>query len=355
VLVLAGVLAVRPRPLAEQPYPDSQQYADAARHLASGDGYVTTVGVRGEAPAPPRYPPGFSLALAPFAAAGSYPDNVQLGAKAYAAAYVLALAAAAWAVGGPLAAGLATVCAGASPFAAGSAALVLSDALAAAGTLITLLLLAGAPTRGRAAAAGLLSGLLIVVRFAMVWNLLAVLVALRRPHRKWALLLALVPLLGLALHQWRAFGSPLRTGYDGSIQGLRILDVAYAFGGQASDGPWVFPDALRGALMRWACAHPGWAGGPEAHVPAIVAYPATLLGLFWVFAPPLLGALGLLWVLHRRDEPGARFTLVLTAAVVAFHCVYYFAGARFMAAPASLLAVYGAVALATPLRRLSGS
>ncbi len=65
-LVVWLALTTVARPLDQQPFPDSHEYADAARHLAAGDGYVTTV--HGDGPRPPRYPPGFSLALVPFAA-----------------------------------------------------------------------------------------------------------------------------------------------------------------------------------------------------------------------------------------------------------------------------------------------
>src|SRR4051794_13901598 len=75
------------RPLAQQPAPDAQEDADSARSLGRGDGFYTRIheGSR----QPPRYPPGYPLAVAPFAAVGSYPRNVQLGAKAYAMTYVL--------------------------------------------------------------------------------------------------------------------------------------------------------------------------------------------------------------------------------------------------------------------------
>ena len=55
-LALGPLYMIGPRPLNRQPSPDAQEYADAARHLAAGDGYVTTI-YRNET-RPPRYPPG---------------------------------------------------------------------------------------------------------------------------------------------------------------------------------------------------------------------------------------------------------------------------------------------------------
>src|SRR5919202_1466323 len=64
---------------------------------------------------PPRYPPGFSAALAPFALVGTYPANVQLGSKLYATLYLVATLAAGWIVGGPLAAAVGVALVGSSP------------------------------------------------------------------------------------------------------------------------------------------------------------------------------------------------------------------------------------------------
>src|SRR5688572_25271585 len=99
--LLAAIIPVASAPLphlATQPYPDAHVYADAARHLARGDGYLTTayvstdnaeIGIEGagddwlvRGPAtPPMFPPGLSLALAPAAAVGDFPANVQTAAK----------------------------------------------------------------------------------------------------------------------------------------------------------------------------------------------------------------------------------------------------------------------------------
>ena len=101
---IGPLVTIGPRPLNRQPSPDAQEYADATRHLAAGDGYVMTI--YGGQPRAARYPPGFSLALTPFALIGSYPVNVQAGSKAYAILYVVATLVTGWIVGGPLAAAI---------------------------------------------------------------------------------------------------------------------------------------------------------------------------------------------------------------------------------------------------------
>jgi hypothetical protein len=99
-LTLLQVMDTRSRPMSGQPFPDAAEYADAARQLTALNGFVTYV--HDDTPRPPRYPPGFSLALTPFVALGGEPPSgAQLGAKVFAACYVLAAVLAAWSLGGP--------------------------------------------------------------------------------------------------------------------------------------------------------------------------------------------------------------------------------------------------------------
>ncbi len=137
-IVLITVERAPERPLALQPGPDSVEYASAARSLADDEGFYSSSTTTHEWRQPPRYPSGYPMALAPFAAIGSYPRNVQRGAKFWAMMYVLVAVIAAWALGGPLAAILAALFVGVSPFAKDSAGLVLSDAFTA--TLAVLML-----------------------------------------------------------------------------------------------------------------------------------------------------------------------------------------------------------------------
>ncbi len=339
VAALVPVLAATPLPLARQAFPDTHEYADVARHLVALDGFVTTV--HGGEPHPSRYPPGFPLVLAPFAAiGGDYPTGAQLGARAFAVFYLLAAVGTAWGIGGPLAGGLAATLVGLSPFARQSAATIMSDALTA-GLTVALAGLIHRCSRDGAALAGLLGGAIAVLRLSAFIHPLALVLAAPRRLLPRVMLFAAPSIVGLALFHWLVFGSPLRTGYDYWLPGARSFDLAYALdSGTMRDGP-LFADALGGRLVRWACPCPP--AGPQAALPHVAFYPAVLLGLYWVFAPPLATLPGLAFAWRRRRWPSARFTLWLTALSLALYSVYFYQGTRFLAGPATLLAVFTAV------------
>lgn len=340
-VALGSILSTPPKPLKQQPFPDAQEYADAAHQLVSGNGYVTYIH-NGE-PEPPRYPPGFSLALAPFAAIGNYPANVQMGTKIYAAGYLLITVVTAWLLGGSLAGALAALLIGVSPFARTYAALVMSDAFAAAGTIVLLFLLQRLSST-RVSVGGFLAGALVVVRFPMVINIIALLIALPSKFRLRLVVFALPAFVALGLFQWSTFGSPLKTGYDYWVTGIRNFDPTYALKSLLVEGPWITADALGGRLMQWVCPCP--VGGPQAALPSIVYYPAVLIGLFWLFAPPFITLLGLGYVWKHRREAAPGFAFCLSILSLIFYTVYFYQGARFIAAPATLLAVYASVVLA---------
>jgi hypothetical protein len=338
--VFFSVLVVTPRPLPDQPFPDAQEVADATRQLVSGNGYVTYVheNVRH----PPRYSPGFSLVLAPFAATGDdYPSNVQRGATFYAALYVLAAVIAAWSLKGPAAGALAALSVGISPFAKAEASLIMSDGFAAGVTVFFLALLLH-PTPRRITWVGLLAGALVGVRLPMVLNLVALLMVLPWALRKRLLLSSAPPLAALGLFQWLTFGSPLKTGYNYWLPGIKNFSFSFALASPISgDGPWVVGDALHGLALRWLCPCP--IGGPMAALSNLAFYPSVLLGLFWVFVPPPLLILGMMRLRQSRHELTARFTGWLTGLSFIFFVFYFYQGARFMAAPATLLGVFGVV------------
>jgi hypothetical protein len=85
-----------------------------------------------------------------------------------------------------------------------------------------------------------------------------------------------------------------------------------------------------------------------------VLYPLVLLGLFWIFVPPLTTLPGLVEVWRRRHEPGAAYALWLTVLTVVFHLFYWYLAARFMAAPATLLAIYTGAYVARRAERWAG-
>ncbi|HEX8743040.1 MAG TPA: hypothetical protein VF712_07890 [Thermoleophilaceae bacterium] len=342
VLVLVSLLGAEARPFATQPFPDSQEYADSARHLIRGEGFVTTV--HGPKPQPPRYPPGYPLALAPFAAAGTYPYNVERGAKAYAAFYVVAAVFAAWALGGPLAALLAAVFVGTSPFAHESAELILSDALGAALTVLLLPLLRPA-TRAGARLGGAVAGITAAIRLISLTAIAAHLIAAPRRLRPHAAVFAAVPMLGVAALQWVIFGSPLETGYSYWRADHDIFMVSHLWEARPpGDGPFVIQERLEGDLFEWTC--PCGDTGPQGELPNAAFYPALLAGLFWVFAPPLatLPALVALW--RWRREPAGRFAIAFVVLSVGAFGVYEFQAARFMASTATVLLVLSSVVLA---------
>jgi hypothetical protein len=346
---LGPVIAIGPRPLNRQPSPDAQEYADAAHHLALGEGYVVTVR-RGEAQ-PPRYPPGFSLALAPFALVGSYPANVQLGAKLLVMLYLVVTMVTAWAVAGPLAAAVAVGLVGASPFAVRYASLVMSDAFGAALAVGVLALICGVhrarrkerPSTARLVGAGLLTGALVLVRLSGILTAAALVPALwRATSWRSRTIVAIGVMLGVLLvagQQWLTFGSPLKTGYHYYLSDVDQFRLDYPFAADVRrDGSGVVADSLDGALLSWACPCPE--DDPLLAFRGPVFYPLVLLGIFWILVPPLTTVPGLVEVWRRRHEPGPAYVLWLTVLTVVFHLFYWYLGARFMAAPATLLAIY---------------
>ena len=342
-LVLSVVLATEPRTLDDQPFPDAHEYADAARHLAAGQGYVTTV--HDNLPQPPRYPPGFSSVLVPFAAfGGSYPGSILGVTHWLGGVYVLAAAATAWRLGGPIAGGLAAALVGTAPFAIESASLVMADALVTAMTVLVAALLPRR-TAAPAAVAALLAGVLGLLRLSALAAVPALLLALPAGVHRRAAVYVLPGIVALAVFQWATFGSPLRTGYDYWLPNLTTFDAAYALQRPMGDTPTMVGDMLSGRLLEWLCPCPD-EGGPLTQLPNVLLYPSVIFGPFWVFAPPLVGLIGFVYALGHWREPAARFTVWLTILTCSLLSVYVFQAARLAAAPAVLLAVYAAAAAA---------
>ena len=74
--------------------------------MVHGHGYTVTLGKGPRRP--PRYGPGYPIALAPLALFGSaFPGKILLGTSIYTTFYVVAVCVAAWAMGGPAAGALA--------------------------------------------------------------------------------------------------------------------------------------------------------------------------------------------------------------------------------------------------------
>jgi hypothetical protein len=346
--VLIDVERAPERPLAQQPFPDSAEYASSARSLARDKGFYTFI-YKGHIQ-PPRYPAGYPLALAPFAVVGSYPRDVQRGAKFWVLLYVLVAILAAWVLGGPLAGVLVAVFIGVSPFARDAAGLVLSDAFIAMLTVLVLPLLHRASRAGDRLA-GAVSGFAAIARLTAGVNLVGLLSALPLRRFKSTLLWALPALLGLGALQWLMFGSPLKTGYDYWGVSSHFFSLGYATGDSIiREGPFIFPDHLNGDLLRFVC--PCQVGGPQNSMSNLAFYPALLAGLFWVYSPPLVPLIGLAFAWLRRREPVGRYSLTVTALTFLVFLFYHFQGTRFMAAPATLLVVLAGVGVAEFAERI---
>jgi hypothetical protein len=355
VAALMPILLADAKPLAEQPFPDSHEYADGARQIVSGKGYVTYVHDNDTWPddgqaRPPRYPPGFSLALVPFAFFGTYPDDVLDAAKWFAVLYLLAVVAAAWSIGGPLAAMLAAGLVGISPFGEQSGNVLLADTFGAALTVLLVPLL-NKPSAVRSAMAGLVAGIAVLVKFSMIVNIAALALALRGRARRVALLSAVPALAGLLLYQWLTFGGPLKTGYGYWSPERKRFNPIYAV--MLVDRPpgTAFSDALHGKLMRWACPCP--LPGPQLALPNYIFYPAVLSGFFWIFSPPLVTFAGLFYL--RRNWRGPPETAAICVIVLTFvlYIGHVYQSERFVASAATLLTVYTSVSLAKWIEKRS--
>jgi hypothetical protein len=342
-----------------QPFPDGVEYADAATRLAHGHGYTTTIRDYAISPHaaqavnPPRYPPGYPLLLAPFAAAG----HVNLGTRVAAVLLVLAVGWAALELGGPWAAILAVLLAMLGRFARQSAYLVLSDAFAAA-LAVAILPLVKRRTPTAIYAAGFLAGYGVVVRDSGLLILACLLLVVTGRDRIRALIGATPPIAGLAIYQWATFGRPWRTGYTYWLPHLTTFAARFVTAHPLlGDGPYGIPDYAHQRLAQWAChlisCHAPTAVGPLGGLPNWFFYPLVIAGFFWIFSLPFITLIGLVAAARWRREQAARFALLLTATTVLLYLAYYYQAVRFMAAPAMMLVVWCAVGIVRMVRGLT--
>jgi 4-amino-4-deoxy-L-arabinose transferase-like glycosyltransferase len=315
LLALAIGAAVRFTPLAQvedlRPRPDALEYEEAARTLVEGDGYALILdGGR----YPPRYPPGFSLLIAPV----MWLTDGRHGAGVW-VVLVAALAgiAAVWAIGrltgGPWSAATAALLLACAPLHVRWSRAVMADVPAA--TLVTLVALGGLLALRRAARApawfalGALAGAASIVRPACVVIVfpLAVLVLARRQLRN-AVALAAGVVAGVApleLYELVRFGSPLASGY----------------------GYWAPADYF---AWRYVFGPPA-AGGEGGN---LVFYLRQLVGLVALYPWPiaLLAAAGFALALRRRGAPRrlAWLTAGTAVALLALHLPFFWQWDRFL-------------------------
>ena len=385
VALIALAFAVAPLitthlyPLEDQAFPDSPVYADTAFEIANGNGFETRI----DEAVPPheqrldselrpsRYPPGFSLALAPFVRFGSNSvTDAQEGGRVLVILLVITLFTVAWVLGGPLAAAIAALITMVSPFMERSAQLLMSDAFGALLSMLMLLAVtlalkqpraapspaSGAPERahdvrgvvqsGLLVLAGALAGYGVLTRFSAISSLVAVLVCLRRWRNLRLLLVGAIPvLIFLATYQWTEFGSPLRTGYDYYFPGLKLFGWSHVTQTSApGERVYIFNDRLQGAWMRWTC--PCDALGPMGKANNLVFYPAVLLGLYWIYFPPLFTVFGVWEIWRRRRDAATRLAAAIIVLNVAIFVGYYTQAGRFVAPAAYALLAYSAAGVA---------
>lgn len=312
---------------------DAAEYTDTAYHVADGDGWVTNVvgNSARDVAGPSKYPPGFPALLAPFAAI----DHIHWGGRLLSFLYVVALMWAARAIGGWWASTLAGVFALTSPFLAASAKTVMSDATGAALALVVLAAFAKGRGRRWALLAGAAAGFGPLVRTAALPLLIAAVLAANRGSRRWVVLGAAPFVVALLIYQQWAYGSPFSSGYD---KASVLWSTRWIFESQVPSDMGLQLGTIAGPLEIPYRDLPGW------------LYWTSGLGVWWAFAPPMVGMLGLLGICRRWGgrwgDPSARFAVLATLGTLAILLPYYYHGQRLIAAPAAIMVVYAAVWLA---------
>jgi hypothetical protein len=327
--------------------PDSQEYADAARQLLLGNGYVTTYhfGTAENIPGllPATHPPGFSLALVPFMALPGDPEiNAQIGSKFYMMLYVIMIVAVAWTYGGPLAAGIASVLTALSSFVYVTGSFVLSDPFAAMLTIAIPLFL-NKISRWKIIAVALLAGFAVLVRFPMIFNIAAIFIAVPAQYRKRLLFYVGFPLAILFIYQWATFGHPLLSGLNYYLPEQKMFNFANIYRlSPFHDGNVLSGDNFQNKTIEWLCqCTEQW---PNSQLPNSVFYVLLVLGIVWVYAPPFAVLPGIAYIIKNRQIPAASFALWLGLLSLAFHILFFAQERRYMAGPIALLVAFAAVA-----------
>ncbi len=353
--VVATVLLLlhSPLPWSQQPFPDAHEYLNAAYRLAHGLGYSTTVRDNPYSPHlhqavnPPRYPPGTSLLLAPFALLGSHPGNIELGARLLAVALVGATGWAAYSLGGWYAALLTALLTATSQFLLVNSRIVMSDVPAALLVVICLPLMR-VGTRWSMYALGFAAGFGLVIRESGVVVVACVLIVISGRDRLRVAVGAFPPVLALAIFNWSRFGAPWRTGYDywlGTVPEYSWRYVVMHPWPPGGENGW-FAFSLR---FFHLAAHTH--AGLISVLPNIWFYPLILLGFSAIYGPPWFTLLGLAAAAWSWREREARYTLLLAGFTVVIFMPNYGQDPRYLAAPCLLLMAWATVAIVEMARR----
>ncbi|MEY3618437.1 MAG: hypothetical protein RL726_1135 [Actinomycetota bacterium] len=355
-------------PLESQPFPDTQSYSSQARQIADGNGFVidfderissakNLVGAKDTYPS--RYPPGYSIFLAPFVIVFG-DSGIEVGVKVAVFAMFLVAILIAKRLSGFLAASIVALAIVSSPFLRKSSTLVMSDAFGALLCLLAVLTVieltrrepGETKTRNLSISLGMICGFAMISRISLIFIFAAaLLVFTKRGNLSW-IVLGFVPFaLFLGVLQHLQFGSPFRTGYSYYVHGY----VEFSLSHLTQPNPYgerdfLFPDWSNGKLMTWTC--PCDENGPIGKAPNIVFYPATLAGLYWIFMPPLFGVLGFIKLFITRTSLTYRFMAAVIALNTLMMFVYFFQGARLVAPSALILVICGSIASADLVLRI---
>ena len=354
LLTVSGILLLlfqNPYPLINQPFPDAHEYLNAAYRIAHGHGYTTTVRDNAFSPHvhhvvnPPRFPPGTSLVLAPFALIGTYPANVEFGARLIVLGLVFVVGWAGYSLSGWFAALLAAFVTAISSFATFSAHVVMSDAL---GALLTVVCLPLMTLKAKWAfyLAGFAAGYGFVCREAGIIVVASLLIVIGGSDRLRVAAGAAGPIFGLALYNWSTFGAPWRTGYSYWLGPFQEYSLSYV-----TKHDWPANVAYGSSLELFHLVGHS-PSGLTGTVPNLLFYPLIALGFSFFFGPPLLTLVGVVTAIrswHRRE---ARFTLILAAGSAVFLMANFQQDPRLIAGPCILLTVWGVVGVVQLVRAI---
>lgn len=336
-----SVKSAQSKSIDQQVIPDGREYIDSALHVAAGDGFVTTF--HSSVPMPPQYSPGYPFALVPLAAKKGF-EGIQKTQSLISILYVLAVVLAAWSLAGANAGSFAAVLVLLSPFARTSSTMIMSDAFGAVLPLLVIPLM-----RFRTAAGDRLSGALLgfaaTVRISAGIGLIAALIVAGDRRSRLRIFLWSLPFLGgLLLLQWAMYGNPLSNGYDDHNVGFgHMFALSNPLGETAKEGLWMIGEPFS---QSWVDRLSAVGPAPATGLPNLLFYPAVLLGLVWIYTPPLVSVIGLVYGWRHRGDQAVRYIAWTAIGTVVFYLFYDYQAARMIAVSAAMLVVLTAAGMA---------
>lgn len=345
LLTLVTVLSVNSapaKPLQEQVTPDARQYIDTAQNIVEGNGFVTNYDAT--IPNPPRYAPGYPLALAPFAKLQEFPEGQQLGQRVIVILYVLAVVGAAWALAGANAGSFAALILLLTPFARASVPHVMSDLFGAFVPLLVVPLLVFRTDAGDRLSGALL-GFAATVRLTAGVGLIAALIAVHDRRARIRLILWAAPFI-VALHalQYAMFGNPFFTGYDNGNAGFsEMFALRNIVDTPAAEGLWMIPEPFPNA---WIDQLAPAGAAPATGLSNLFFYPAVMLGLVWIYLPPFIGVVGIVYAWRHRHEAAVQYAVLSAVGTIVVYWFYGYQAARMIAISGTMLVVLTAAGLA---------